>query len=54
MNIEKMYEKFIKNKSNRTHRYPITWSWKSQFWNNKIVNTSNIFITKKFFLTTLY
>jgi hypothetical protein len=44
-NIEKMYEKFIKTKSHRTYRCPIMRSWKSQFWNQKIVNTFNIFIT---------
>ena len=44
-NIEKMYEKFIKTKSHRTYRCPIMRSWKSQFWNQKIVNTSNIFVT---------
>ncbi|MFY9418955.1 MAG: IS1595 family transposase [Bacteroidales bacterium] len=44
-NIEKMYEQFIKTKSARTYRCPIKRSWKSQFWNFKIVNTSNIFLT---------
>lgn len=44
-NIENMYEKFIKNKSVRTYRYPITRSCKSKFGNFKIVNTCNIFIT---------
>ncbi len=44
-NIEKMYETFIKTKSHRTYSCPIMRSWKSQFWNQKIVNTFNIFIT---------
>jgi transposase-like protein len=43
-NIEKMYEKFIKTKSVMTYRCPTSRSWKSQFWNFKIVNTSNIFL----------
>ncbi len=44
-NIEKMYEKFIKTKSNRTYRCPTARHWKSQFWNFKITNTANIFST---------
>jgi hypothetical protein len=39
-----MYEKYIKTKSNRTYKYPIMRSWESQSWNQKIVNTTNIFI----------
>ncbi len=37
-NIEKMYAKFIENKSVRTYRCPTKKSWKAQNWNQEIVN----------------
>jgi len=37
-NIEKMYEKFIKNKSVRTYRCPTRKTRKSQNWNFEIIN----------------
>ncbi len=40
-----MYEKYIKTKSNRTYRCPIMRGWEPQSWNQKIVNTTNRFIT---------
>lgn len=38
-NIEKMYEKFIKTKSVRTYRCPISKTWKAQNWNQHVMNS---------------